>query len=253
MDNSTHGMNIVRYLDGEMTPDEERIFAGQLSVNNELNQEYESLLRTRAVIRYYGLQQRVSGLHQQIMKEIQLPAGKPAPVRRMIKYSIGIAAGIILLVGIFFLYNFFSLSPEKVFAANYTTYEAGVQRDGTTAETPVEKAYREKNYTEVLRIHDAGEDHSQKGEFLCGVAALEQENNEKAVKCFHEVIDLNKQTGTNILNDDAEYYLSLSYIQDKDYDEALELLDKIKNDPQHNYHQKVTKKLLRQVKMLKWR
>ena len=64
---------------------------------------------------------------------------------------------------------------------------------GILAGTPVEKAYREKNYKEVLRIHDAGEDKTPKGEFLCGAAALEFNDNNKAIKCFKEVLDLNKQ------------------------------------------------------------
>lgn len=255
MDNSTPGKSedLVRYLDGELPGGEQKLLEQQLATDEQLKQEYDNLLLTREAIRYYGLQQKVNEVHQGMMPELMMKVQKASPVRRMIKYSIGIAASIILLVGGFLLFNFFTLSPEKVFSANYQVYEPGTQRDGTTAETPVEKAFREKNYQEIIRIHDAGEDHSQKGEFLCGIAALELKNNDKAVKCFNEVIDLNKQTTADILNDDAEFYLSLSYIQDKDYDGALQLLNKIKTDPQHIYHEKVTNKLLRQVRMLKWK
>ena len=52
---------------------------------------------------------------------------------------------------------------------------------------------------------------------------------------------------------ETEYYLFLSYIRDRDYNAALAIMEKIKNDPGHIYHKKVTSKLIRQVKLLRWR
>ena len=105
----------------------------------------------------------------------------------------------------------------------------------------------------MLRIHDAGEDHSPKGEFLCGAAALEVKDNSKAIKCFKEVLDMNRRSQQPVLNDESEFYLSLGYIRNGDYDFALALLNKIHDDVNHKYNKEVTGKLLRQVKMLKWR
>jgi tetratricopeptide (TPR) repeat protein len=89
------------------------------------------------------------------------------------------------------------------------------------------------------------------GEFLCGAAALEIRNLSKAIKCFNEVLDASRQTGEPFLKDEAEYYLSLSYIRNQDYDEALALLNTIENDPAHKYSEKVDDKLIRQVERLR--
>jgi tetratricopeptide (TPR) repeat protein len=126
-------------------------------------------------------------------------------------------------------------------------------RDGNRNETPVVKAYREKRYNEVMRIMDIGEDHTAEGKFLGGAAALEMDDNQKAITWFKEVLESNKKTGKSILDDEAEYYLALGYIRNKDYDYALDLLYKIRANPNHLYNKKVTAKLIRQVKILKWR
>jgi tetratricopeptide (TPR) repeat protein len=253
MDNSTHDMpnDLVRYLDGEMGGTERTGMEQRLLSDLSLKEEYNGLLLTREAVRYYGLQQKVASIHRQMMQELQAPVRQIRSNKKIVRYALAIAASVVLLLGSYMAYNYFSLSPEKVFSSRYETFELVTYRSDNPADTPAEKAYREKNYSEVLRIHDAGEDHTPKGEFLCGVAALELENNKKAIKCFREVIDMNKQSTTPILNDEAEYYLSLTYVKEKEYDLSLQLLNKIKDDPAHLYHQKVSGKLIRQVKRLK--
>ncbi len=255
MDNSTSDMaeKLVQYLDGELTGAEKENFEQQLSADIILQKQLDSLKSTAAGIQLYGLKNKVSGIHQQMMEEMQSPVRKINPTRKIVRYSMGVAASLILLAGCYIAYNFFTLSPDKVFASRYQPYELVTVRDGNTNETPVEKAYLEKNYKEVVRIHDAGEDHTPKGEFLCGAAALEVKDNSKAIKCFNEVLDANKQNPKPVLNDEAEYYLSLGYIRNKDYDYALPLLTKIQDDPNHTYNKKITDKLIRQVKILKRR
>lgn len=255
MDNSTSDMSekLVSYLDDELTGAEKENLEQQLAADKALQHQLDSLKSTREAVKLYGLQQEVSGIHREMMKEQQSPVKKIGSAGKFIRYSIAVAAGLLLIIGGYMAYNFFTLTPDKVFASSYQSYELVTVRDGNGNETPVEKAYREKNYKEVLRIHDAGEDHSPKGEFLCGSAALELKDNSKAIKCFKEVLDANKQVKKPVLNDEAEYYLSLSYIRNRDYDYALDIMNKIQDDADHTYNKQITGKLLRQVKMLKWR
>lgn len=255
MDNSTYNgpERLVQYLDGELQGSDKEKMEQQLAVDALLKQQYESLLLTRESVHYFGLKEKVAGLHPQMMKELATPVVKLKPARRILRYVASIAAAILLVAGLFFAYTFFTLSSDKVYSANYKRFELSTTRDGGVGETASEKAYRAGNYKEVVRIHDADEDHTPKGEFLCGVAALELNDNDKAIKCFNEVLDANKNTIEKILNDEAEYYLSLSYIRNKEYDKALSLMNKIKDDKEHVYHERISGKLLRQVKMLTWR
>jgi tetratricopeptide (TPR) repeat protein len=254
MDNFTHNdEKLVRFLDGELTEEEKLSVEQELATDKLLQEQYENLLITKESIRQYGLQQKVSFLHEQMMKEIQAPVRKINPVRRIARLGVAIAAGIILLIGGLWTYNFLTLSSDKVVNSRYQAYVLPEVRDGDNTGTPAEKAYQQKNYKEVLRIHDSGEDKSAKGEFLCGVAAMELKDDAKAIACFNEVIALNNKSGQPVWNDEAEFYLSLSYIRNGDYDFALPLLDKIQQDPAHKYNARVSNKFIRQVKMLKWR
>lgn len=256
MDNSTPNISeqLVLYLDGALTGAGKQAVEELLASDTAAKAELESLQQTRAAIRYYGLKQKVGQLHDRMMDELQPPVRKMGSGKKILRYSMAAAACLVLMIGTYVAYNFFSLSPDKVFSANYRGYELSNVRDGNyPGPTPVEKAFTGKDYKEVVRIHDAGEDHTPKGEFLCGVAALELKDDSKAIKCFKEVLDANKKSGQYILNDESEYYLSLSYIRNKDYDFALPLLRKIKADPEHKYHSEVPARLIRKVKMLKWR
>lgn len=256
MNNSTPDMNelLVQYLDGELQGADKQNIEAQLAADAALQQQYDSLLLTRESIRYYGLNSKVAGIHQQMMQEMNAaPVKSISQSRRILRYALSVAASLLLLVGGYIAYQFFTLSPDKVYGANYQPYELSSTRDGNTSETATEKAYREGNYKEVMRIYTAKEDNSTKAAFLNGAAALRLNDYTKAISSFTAVLDANKTASAKTLNDDAEYFLAMTYIRTRDYDYALELLDKIKADPAHTYNSKVTKKLMRQVRMLKWR
>ncbi len=256
MDNSTHGMSeqLVRYMDGELSGDDKKAVEDLLASDPELKAELESLEHTRSAVRYYGIQQKVGAVHGKIMEELSSPVVKMSSGKKFLRYSLAAAASIVLLVGAYLAYNFFTLSPNKVFSANYNTYELSTLRDGGDPEsTRAEKAYREKDYKEVVRLHDAGVELTPRTEFLCGVASLELNDDAKAIKCFREVLDAAAESGQAVLKDESEYYLSLSYIRNRDYDFALPILVKIKNDPDHKYNRSVSSRMIWKVKMLKWR
>ncbi|MBC7874129.1 MAG: hypothetical protein H7Y01_09050 [Ferruginibacter sp.] len=260
MDNSTPYMSekLVQYLDGELSQTEKDSVEQQLAADQSLQDELDRLRSTREAVKLYGLQQKVAGIHVQMMDQLQSQEKKIRPAafgsaRKIMRYSIAVAASLLLIVGGYMAYNFVTLSSDKVFASRYRSYGLVTVRDGNTNETPLVKAYREKKYKEVVRIIDTGEDKTTEGKFLGGTAALELNDNEKAITWLKEVLESNKKTGKSVLDDEAEYYLSLGYIRNKDYDYALDLLYKIRANPNHLYNKKVTAKLIRQVKILKWR
>lgn len=250
MDN---GENILaRYLDGELSVEEKQILEKNLVSNPELQQELERLRISREAIRLFGLKEQVSVIHKQMMQELA-PKKNRKQASRIIRYTMGVAASLLLIVGGWLAYNFVTLSSDKVFASRYQSYELANLRDGSADETAIEKAYHEKNYKEVLSLNKSEKAPSINENFLCGAAALELKENTRAIDCFRNVLLADKTAKQPLLKDEAEYYLALSYLRNKDYDFALELMKNIKSDPNHLYQQKVTNKLIRQVKMLKWK
>ncbi len=254
MDNSTSNMSelLVRYLDGELSGTEKENLEQQLATDNSLQEELESLKTAREAVKQFGLHHTVTGIHREMMKEMQLPVRKMNTTRRIIRYSIAVAASIILAVGGIMVYHIFTLSSNRIFASNYRSYELGTLRDGGTHETPVEKAYREKNYKEVVALTEKSQ-VAREESFLSAMSYLELNNNTMAIERFKRVLFLNQEDKSGLWKDEAEYYLALTYVRNKDFDLALELLYKMQGNPTHLYNQKITRKLIRQVKLLKWR
>jgi tetratricopeptide (TPR) repeat protein len=256
MDNSTNNMSekLVQYLDGELTGAERENFEKLLATDDGLQNELQSLKETREAVMQFGLQQQVAGIHTEMMQEMQPPVRKINSSRKIFRYSMAVAASLLLIIGGYFALNFYSLSSNKVFASNYHSYELSTMRDDDTVQiSSIEKAYREKNYKEVIVLSEQQSTVSVKETFLTAMSYVEQGNNIKAIEQFKKVITANNASGAAIMNDEAEYYLALTYIRNKDFDFALELLRTIKDNPDHIYHGKITAKLIRQVKMLKWR
>jgi tetratricopeptide (TPR) repeat protein len=256
MDNSTNNMSekLVQYLDGELAGVERNNLQQLLVQDSSLQTEFENFQATREAVRMYGLHQQVAGVHSQMMQEMQAPVKQISSARRIFRYSIAVAASVILIAAGIWGYNFYTLSSNKVFASNYHSYELSTLRDIDPQQlSPVEKAYRDKDYKRVVELNSQNQAAPVKETFLTAMAMVELKENTKAIDVFKKVIAEDEAVKTDLFKDEAEYYLALTYIRDGDYDFALELLRNIKNDPAHLYNGKVTGKLIRQVKMLKWR
>ena len=254
MDNSTPGMSekLVDYLDGKLELDEKQQIDKLLETDKDLKNELDGLLSAREAVRQYGLQQKVASVHQQMMNEPNTPVRNITSTRRTLRYAIAVAASILLIVAGYIGYNFYILSSEKVYTANYRTYELSSLRDGSTAESEIETAYRSKKFTELLAIR-FDRPFTIKEHFLRGLAFAETGDNGNAILSFKKVVEDNDAAHTNVFRDEAEFYLALSYVRNKDYDFALELFKNIKSKPEHLYKERITTKLIRQVRLLKWR
>ena len=253
MDNSTQYNDelLVRYLDNELTEEEKLDMEARLTSEASLRQQLEDLRIAREAVRLYGIRNQVSVIHREMVKKGQAPVRKITSSRRVLKYSMSVAAGIVLLIGAFMAYNFFSLSADKVYSSNYRQYELSTVR-GNTEESGAVKAYREKKFREVISINEAGDSSITAG-FLAAMSRLELNNPAEAIPGLEKLVELNSQLSQPLFRDEAEYYLALAYIKNRDHDLAIPLLEKIKDDPRHLYHEKVDRKLLRKVKLLKWR
>lgn len=242
---------LVRYLDGELAPDEKAALEAKLAADPVLQEQLQALEATREAIRLYGLQQKVSAIHAGMMEELQHRVKNAGNTRRFLRYAAAIAAGVLLIVGGFLAYSFFTLSPEKVFSANYTTYTLASTRSGdSTGLSVIEEAYRQKNYSEVIyTVYNRP--FTLRENLLRGMASLELKQDSNAVLLFQSVINDPAANSGNLLKQDAEYYAALAHTRLKNYEEALRLLRSIQDDPSHLYHEKVTAKLIRQLKMLR--
>ncbi len=243
---------LVQYLDGELSRTEKEKLEQQLAIDPALQEALKSLKVTRDAIRLYGLKQKVSGIHQQMMNEEPTSVKQINSRKRFIRYAIAVAASVILLIGGYMVYNFYTLTPEEVYASNFQSYELVTTRDGGNEESEIIKNYREKNFSAVVNVVNNREFTTEEI-FVRGMAFSELRNSDSAISMYRNVIAANKMTAKPVYNDETEFYLGLEYIRNKEYEKALDLLNKIKQTPRHLYQNKITAKLIRQVKLLKKR
>ena len=168
-------------------------------------------------------------------------------VRRIIQYSVAAAATLLLIFLIIEGCKFYSLSSEKLYAEKYVRYKSVIDTNSSN----IEKAFDKKEYGEVIKLN-RDLPLSIKDIFLTGMAYLETGDYSRAVSSF-QVVVADIKAGKTRLIDTAEYYLALSYLQNRDYDQAIELMSAIRSNKSHQYKAKFSRKYINRVKRLKWR
>jgi tetratricopeptide (TPR) repeat protein len=260
MSNSTHNdETVLNYLDGILPEGEKQAFESRLKTEAALQEELEGLQLAREAVKSYGLKEQVAGIHKEMMQELKQPAPvrKISSFRRIIRYSVAAAASIIVIFLGVQGYNFYQLSPEKLFNDEYKGYDLTVRDNGTAS--PVEKDFTAKNYKAVVdqvkrnQSPLASQGVTTKDILLSGLSNLELKNSAAAIADFKTVIEIEKASPASGLKEDAEFYLALAYLRNKDYDQAIELMNQLKGTAGHTYQKEFSNAFIRKVRMLKWR
>jgi tetratricopeptide (TPR) repeat protein len=241
---------LIRYMDGEVTGQEKLELDRRLLSEAALQEEFENLQLAREAVRINGISEKVKTIHREMIREF--PVRRTVKMKQFFRYSAAVAAAVVLIVVSVLAYNFFSLSPEKLYSQYHVNYELITMRDDSVRLSVLEKAYKEKNFNGVTVFANQGKLYSDHDRLLAGLAFLELNNPAKAIPHLKNILSANKNEKDQVYQS-AEYYLALAYLRNLDYDLSLELMEKINNDPSHLYHRNITARLIRKVKMLKWK
>lgn len=257
MDNFTHVDELLmRYLDGEMSQEEREQFEKKLASDEGTRRRLEDLQIARDAVKMYGLKQQVASVHREMIGAMKPTAvlRKMSRAQKIARYTLRIAAGLVFIAICFLAYNFFNLSSGKLYNEKYAPFElSSVRGENETEINGIEKAYRQQNYQDVVALAEKNIGSSIRDEFLEAVSYLELDKPPEAIDHFSSVISRNRAADRPVYNDEAEYYLALSYLRTQNYEKAIELMNTIRNNPSHLYHEKFTRGFIRKVKMLKWR
>ena len=178
----------------------------------------------------------------------KLTAKKIGKLQRVVRYGVPLIASVLLIFVCIEVYNFYRLTPTRLFNETYEAYDMTTRID--TIETSIGKAYREKKFTDVINLN-ANSVLSIKDIFLTGMAFLESNDLSRAISSYQVVLADVKTDSA--LKDAAEYYLALAYLKNNDYDQSIELMNVIRNNSTHLYTKKFSRKYIDRVKRLKWR
>jgi tetratricopeptide (TPR) repeat protein len=252
MDESLHPQEeqILRYLDGEMTVGEKTAFEAQLASDNALREQVEAMRFSVEAAALYGVHTQVASIHREAVAQYS-PArkGRVVPFRRVVRYTMAVAASILLVFIAVQGYRFYNLTPEGLYEDSFIAYNLSPVRGDEPGFTNLEKAYSEEQYSMVVRMaKEKGRVLTPREVFVAGLSSLQLNDASAAIPWFRRL----NEPG-NPFQPDAGFYLSLAYLKDKDYDRALSLMQKIRSNPKHPYHDRITRRMINDTKMLKWK
>jgi hypothetical protein len=235
---------LMKYLDGEMDQTEKQLFESQLQKDESLKEKLDSLQVAVASVRQYGTVEKVRSVHNEMMQELSSvqDGGKVVPMKRIIRYGLAIAASIIIvLVGV----NIFTssqLSSEKLYNEAFVDYDASGVR-GNTSESNLAKLYQDHNYNAVTEKTNL-QNVTQRDSLLVGLSYLKTNKTPEAIAWLKSI------SIQNPLRQDAEFYLAMSYLKNKNYKEALQLMKQIHSNTGHIYHNQFSEDYINKIKKL---
>jgi tetratricopeptide (TPR) repeat protein len=182
--------------------------------------------------------------------DIKKPKGiDPLPVQEVGRVLLAVMGGVLLVLLLVGGYRFYHLSPQSLYKQAYVDYKLPEEGDYQLGATRVEMAYRAGDYDSVIGESKKVQGFTDHDYLLIGLAHMQQGDFFAAIEPLRLVNLWNESD----YKQEGEYYLALAYLRNKDYDKSLELMQRIRRDPDHVYHSQITDKLVRNVRILKWR
>lgn len=230
---------LIRYMDGELTGEELITFEAALQQDAALQAELDDLNLAKKVVEHYGLQQQVKAVHRQMITErVKRPVVS-------LKYVLRIAAIFLFCILSFGTYQYINLSPSAIFPADEPAFALNTER-GTTTSSAIEKAYRQQDYSSVISKFESETHPGATEQFLAAQSYRALHRPGKAISIFKS---MNNQIAASTYQDDIDYYLGLSYLENNEPSAANVLLEKIYTDKDHLYHDRVDKFTLLKLKL----
>lgn len=248
----TH-QHLVDQFDQSLSEPASQASASSLPADAETKRERQLLDVALDVIRFSALNQEVQRVRE------NLPAGKTthletseltvplynkretaptAVIHRFLSNSMKIAAVLVLALCVAGLGKFMLTSPNRVYDQYFSSYAIGAAR-GSAVQNSLDEAYRAKDWVGVEQAFQSTAAKTGKDYFLTAMALMEQKDYPQAIGLLSTLIQKNDQLKEPKFQDEAEYYLAMSYLANHQAALAIPILQKIKADPNHLYNKKV--------------
>jgi tetratricopeptide (TPR) repeat protein len=247
MDDLVHNEDLlIRYIDGELQGEEKTFLEQRLKNDISLQQQLLNLQIAIQAVKQFATVQKVESIHTQMMQELkpQAPNINVFPLKKLVRFTMAAAASILLLFIGVRLYTASQITPQKLYNESFVDLNVSATRGAGNTTSVIEGLYQQKAYTSIIKTRTAA--ISSKDSLLIGLSYLQTEQPVKAIESFNQL-----RGGANEFQQDAEFYAALSYLKNREYDKALELMQKIINTPSHIYHNQFSEDIIKKVAKLK--
>ena len=247
MNDSVHNEDLlVRYIDGELTAEEKAAVEQRLQTDEAFQQQYQNLQVAIQAVRHLGTLQQVESIHREMMQERKENKSRSGVfnLSKTIRYTLAVAASVLVLFVGVRLYLAAQASPDSIYRETFVDYSVSGSRAAGEQLSAIETLYQKKEYKAITgtsrSLHLSARDS-----LLIGLSYLHTENFAAAAGWFGNL------AGTeNEYRQDAEFYLSLSYLKTKNYGKALSYMERIHNNTLHLYHEQVSEEAVEKLRKL---
>jgi hypothetical protein len=224
---------LIDYLDKLLDQEKSADLESTLQKDPAIAQEHQYLLLAVDTIRLDAINQKVLSVRHSFENTTVANKPTPAVVRNFYTIGLRIAASIIVLLGISILYKYASVTSHSVYEKQFMAYELSNSR-GQYTHNAEEESYQNKKWNEVISIYQSTINPSNKQTFLAAMADMQLNHFPQAVSLFENI--LNAKSGDNTYQEEAEYYSFLAYLMNHEEMKAIQMINKIKSNPNHTYY-----------------
>jgi hypothetical protein len=233
------------FLDKELPAEQDAALAAQIAGNALMQEKIDNLMLARQAIQAQGLKEKMAQLHKIYYKpEAAEHAAKVIPikpVRPMRAVLLRAAAAVIVLMMGYGVYFYTATTAGSVYDRHYTSYQLPVNRAGENRAAGTDSLFMAGNFDAVISNWKQPGEKSRHERFLTAMAFLEKNQPADAIRLLQDLRQENSRSAEKVFEDESDYYLAMALIKNGDIQEAVKLLDLIKNNPQHLFHKKAKK------------
>jgi tetratricopeptide (TPR) repeat protein len=219
----------------------------RIAADPETSQEWKQLRLAVDAVEQAALFEKVSTVraewlqHRSDTMTVSSVQPRGVVVRSISRVALRAAAVILVISASTAIYKYTVTSSSGIYSAYYTSYDLNTSRGATVAQDDMEEAYKARNWSGVDDAFKKKKVKDNKSYFLEGMADMEAKRYDEAIGMFQQVMAANNLAGSDYFEDEAEFYLAMAWLARNDVKEAMPLLDKIKADKTHLYHDVVVK------------
>ncbi|AEV99366.1 hypothetical protein A4D02_34185 [Niastella koreensis] len=231
---------LINYFDRTLEEREMREVEELINTDLEVRKQWQYLQLAVEAVEYAALYDQVAAVKENFRTiqpvEVLLPANRKN-VRSIVRPFMRVAAAVVALIVGTVAYKYFTVSATHVYDKTFIAYNLSTSRGQATI-TDLEQAYRNQNWNGVIAAANSSSSLSDnKALFLAAMAHLQLKNFAAANQLFEQVLRNNSQTGDDYFRDEAQFYLAMSNLANNHPVQAIALLQQIRADKNHLYHQ----------------
>lgn len=244
---------LIDYLDRTLTEQEMREVEALIQTDNDTQQQWQHLQMAVQAVEYAALYEQVAKVKEEYKAAVAVYTA-PVTTGRVKRMTMAfrIAASFLILFSAMAVYKYVATNSADVYKQAYLSYDLNTKRSGGTV-NELEQAYRAKNWQAVLNTYSTLTQKDNKARFLAGMAHMELKQFAAAAQQFEEVLTQNAQTGDDYFHDEAEYYLAMSYLALNKVKDALPLIEKIRADKAHQFHEQADRIAAMDLKIISFK